>query len=266
MIPILYHKTNALTIRTPEGISFSLALASPVIRFLAWIIDILCIVALSNIAGALSRVLGVINWDIASAFSILAYFLIAMGYGMALEHYWRGQTLGKRLLKIRVMDEQGLQLTFSQIAIRNLLRFVDSLPLAYMIGGLAALISPKFQRLGDLAANTIVIRIPTFLKPDMDQILPDKYNSFREYPHLEARLRQQISPEEGEIALQALLRREQLDSGSRIELYEEIAAHFKSILQFPPEATDGISDEQYIRNVVEVLFRSQAGNMQKQKK
>ena len=250
------HKTSTLSIRTPEGIHFSLILASPVIRFLAWVVDIFCIMAMVNLVGALIGIFGIISWDIASALSILVYFIISIGYGIAMEFYWRGQTLGKRILKIRVMDEQGLQLTFYQIVIRNLLRFVDNLPLVYLVGGLTAFISPKFQRLGDLAANTIVARIPRISEPDMDQILPDKYNSFKGYPHLEARLRQRSSPEEAGIALQALLRREQLDPPARIELYREIASHFKKIVPFPAEATDGISDEQYIRNVVEALFRS----------
>ena len=250
------HKTNTLSIRTPEGIHFSLILASPVIRFLAWVVDIFCIMAMVNLVGALIGIFGIISWDIASALSILVYFIISIGYGIAMEFYWRGQTLGKRILKIRVMDEQGLQLTFYQIVIRNLLRFVDNLPLVYLVGGLTAFISPKFQRLGDLAANTIVARIPRISEPDMDQILPDKYNSFKAYPHLEARLRQRTSPDEAGIALQALLRREQLDPPARVELYKEIASHFKKIVPFPAEATDGISDEQYIRNVVEALFRS----------
>lgn len=250
-----------MSIRTPEGIHFPLALASPVIRFLAWLIDALCIMALANIAGALIGVMGIISWDIASAFSILAYFIISIGYAIVLEYYWRGQTFGKRILKIRVMDEQGFNVKFSQIAIRNLLRFVDNLPLVYLVGGLAALISPKFQRLGDLAANTIIVRNPKIKEPDMDQILPDKYNSLKDYPHLEARLRQRISPDEAGIALQSLLRRAQLDPQARVELYEEIASHFKKIVPFPAEATDGISDEQYIRNVVEVLFRSRTEKM-----
>jgi uncharacterized RDD family membrane protein YckC len=249
-------KTNTISIRTPEGIHFSLALASPVIRFLAWLIDALCITALANVAGALIGLMGIINWDIASAFSILAYFIISIGYAIVLEYYWRGQTLGKRVLKVRVMDEQAFNVKFSQIVIRNLLRFVDNLPLAYLVGGLTALISQKFQRLGDLAANTIVVRNPKIRKPDMDQILPDKYNSLKDYPHLNARLRQRVSPDEAGIALQSLLRRKHLDPQARVELYEEIASHFKNIVSFPAEATDGISDEQYIRNVVEVLFRS----------
>ena len=86
------------------------------------------------------------------------------------------------------MDEQGLRLKFSQVVIRNLLRPVDGLPLAYLLGGLACLISKRAQRLGDLAAGTIVVRHPTIFQPDLDQLMAGKYNSFRDYPHLEARL------------------------------------------------------------------------------
>ena len=76
------------------------------------------------------------------------------------EWYWRGQTVGKRVLKLRVMDEQALRLEFSQIVVRNLLRFVDFLPGLYLVGGTACVLSRRFQRLGDLAANTIVVRNP----------------------------------------------------------------------------------------------------------
>jgi hypothetical protein len=92
------------------------------------------------------------------------------------------------------------------------------------------------------------------MEPDMDQVLSDKYNSFHDYPHLAARLRQSISSQEAGIALQALLRRDQLAPRARLELFEEIAAYFKKVVKFPQEATDGISDEQYIRNVVDVVF------------
>ena len=69
-------------------------------------------------------------------------------------------------------------------------------------------------------------------------------------------MRQHISPSEARIALQALVRRDGLEPRSRVILFENIAAHFKSIVSFPVEATDGISDEQYIRNVVDALYRT----------
>ena len=253
-------KTNNLTIRTPEGILFSLRLSGPISRFLAWIVDLAVIAAISGIVRSLLGILGFVSVDFAMAASILAYFVVSIGYGIVMEWHWRGQTLGKRLFNLRVMDEQGLRLRFSQIVIRNLLRFVDSLPAFYLVGGLACLINRKAQRLGDVAANTIVIWNPTIPEPDLDQILTDKYNSFREYPHIEARLRQRVSPQQAGIALQALLRRDELDPAARIELFSSIASHFRRIVEFPQEATNGISDEQYVRNVADALFRAQPGS------
>ena len=254
-----HEKTNILTIRTPEGILFSLRLSGPVNRFLAWIVDLAAIVAISTIVRSLLGIFGLISGDFAMAASILAYFVVSIGYSIVMEWRWRGQTLGKRLFNLRVMDEQGLHLRFSQIVIRNLLRFVDSLPAFYLVGGLSCLISRRAQRLGDVAANTIVVWNPAIPEPDLDQILTDKYNSFRKYPHIEARLRQRVSPQQAGIALQALLRRDELDPVARIELFASIASYFRRIVEFPQEATEGISDEQYVRNVTDALFRPQPG-------
>jgi hypothetical protein len=156
------------------------------------------------------------------------------------------------------MDEQGLRLQFSQIVIRNLLRFIDSLPALYLVGGLACLFNKRAQRLGDFAANTVVVWSPRIAEPDLNQLLESKYNSFREYPHLEARLRQNVTPFEAQIAVESIVRRNELDSQARIALFRDLSGYFKSIASFPQEATDGISDEQYVRNVVEALYRPKA--------
>lgn len=251
-------RTNTLLIRTPEGIVFSQLLAGPMARFAAWGIDLACIVAATMLLNTLIGFLGLVSVDLARAIATLVYFLVSIGYGMATEWYWRGQTVGKRLLRLRVMDAQGLRLQFSQIVIRNLLRFVDMLPAFYLVGGIACLVSRRAQRLGDLAANTIVVRNPRITEPDLDQLLAGKYNSLRDYPHLEARLRQGISPAEASIGMQAVLRRDRLEPQARVELFQEIAAHFRSKVEFPPEATDGITDEQYVRNVLDVLYRTRS--------
>ena len=249
-------RTNRLKIKTPEGVVFSLLLAGPISRFLAWALDLGCILVLTQTTNTIIHVLDFISHDLAMAISILTYFLVSIGYGIVLEWFWRGQTLGKRLLRLRVLDAQGLRLQFSQVVVRNLLRFVDSLPALYMVGGLTCLISRQAQRLGDIAANTIVVRHPRIHEPDLDQLLSGKYNSFHRYPHLEARLRQRATPREAGMALHALLRREDLDPGARIGLYHDLAEYFREMVSFPEEATQGISDEQYLRNVVDVLFRS----------
>lgn len=251
-------KTNLLPIRTPEGIVFSLLLAGPVTRFLASLVDLGCIAALATLVGLVLGILGILSPGLARAAGVLSYFVIYLGYGIFLEWTWRGQTLGKRLLRLRVMDAQGLKLQFSQIVIRNLLRFVDTFPLVppfYAVGGIACLLSRRAQRLGDLAANTIVVRQPKIPEPDLDQLLAGKYNSLREYPHLETRLRQRVSPAEASIALQALLRRDEMAPQARVELFHEVASHFRSLVEFPPAAAEGITDEQYVRNVVDIHFR-----------
>src|SRR5262245_26384185 len=251
------NKTGTLLIQTPEGIVFSLLLAGPVTRFLAWAVDFACIGALSSAVGSALGLLGLLSPDFARGMAVLAYFVIQIGYGIVLEWLWRGQTIGKRLLRLRVMDGQGLRLQFSQIVIRSLLRFVDMLPAFYLLGGVVCLASRRAQRLGDFAANTIVVRNPKIQEPDLDQLLAGKFNSLREYPHLAARLHQRVSPREARVALQALIRRDELNAQARVELFGEIAAHFRSLVEFPTETTEGIADEQYVRNVVDILFRPQ---------
>ncbi len=220
-----------------------------------------------TVEGVVFNLLGFISANVAVAVFVIGYFVISLGYSIACEWGWRGQTVGKRLFRLRVVDAEGMRLQFNQIVTRNLLRFVDSpppivavldLPLSpiYLIGGLVCWFSPKCQRLGDIAANTIVIRNPRVTEPDLDQLLAGKFNSLRQYPHLAARLRQNVLPAEAAVALQSLLRRDEFDPVDRVELFAELAAHFRAKADFPPEATDGIADEQYLRNVVDVIYRT----------
>lgn len=250
-------KVNRLVIRTPEGCSFSLMLAGPIARFLAWLIDVLVTVALLFAVSQLISLLGAASRGLATALMFLAAFLIWFGYGIFLESWWRGRTVGKRIFRLRVMDEQGLHLVFSQVVIRNLLRFADMLPVFYLVGGLTCLLTRRAQRIGDLVAGTVVVRAPKLDLPDLSRAVSDKYNSFRAYPHIEARLRQRVSPVEARVALRALLRRDSLTPSGRVGLFREIARHFRSVVRFPQRATDSLSDEQYVRNVVETLYRSQ---------
>lgn len=246
---------NTLVIRTPEGIDFSLLLAGPLPRALAMIVDLAAVIAIGLVANKVLAVLAVISADVAAAVAILTYFAANIGYGMALEWLWRGQTLGKRVFRLRVMDEEGLRLRFSQVAIRNLLRFVDALPGPYLVGGLAAAINSRGQRLGDLAAGTIVVREPKSRPVDLQAVLTaGKYNSMRQLPHLAGRLRQRVRPVEAALALDALVRRDRLDDAARTELFAALAEHFRALADFPAQVTEGLSDEQYVRNVVEVLY------------
>ena len=249
-------KAPELRIRTPEGIVFAHRLAGPMPRCFAWLIDSLVIVAVAQAVTTLISVLGWISPDFARALSIVAYFALSIGYYIALEWAWRGQTLGKRMLRLRVSDAEGLRLVLHQVVMRNLVRLLDQLPLFYAVGGTACLFSRHAQRLGDLAAGTVVVHVPKHTEPDLEQLLAGKFNSLRGHPHLEARLRQRVTPGEARLALQALTRRDELDPAARVELFGELAAHFKSLVGFPAEVVESMPDEQYVRNVVDILFRT----------
>ncbi len=248
---------NTLEIRTPEGVAFSLPLAGPFLRFAALMIDLACIAAISGLVSALLGIGRLVSPNIHAALMTLGLFAISVGYAIVTEWFWRGQTLGKRLVRIRVMDENGLRLQFGQVAIRNLFRAVDALPLLYGVGGVACLLSKRWQRFGDFAAGTIVVRHVDTAVHGIESIEPGKYNSFRAYPHLEARLRQRVSAREAALALQALMRRETLEPQPRILLFKELADHYRSLVPFPEEATFALTDEQYVRNAVESIFRAQ---------
>jgi uncharacterized RDD family membrane protein YckC len=248
-------KNAAFVIKTPEGIVFSQTLAGPAARFAAWTIDLMSIAVLGLAAGKLAQLLVPAGSDVAAAAMTIGYFAISIGYGVFLEWRWRGQTIGKRLFRLRVVDAEGLRLQFDQILVRNLLRSVDMLPVFYFVGGLACWLSRRCQRLGDLAANTIVVRVPLVAEPDLDQLLAGKFNSLRHFPTLGSRLRQKVSPAEALIALQALIRRDRFEPAARVELFGGLAEHFRAKVEFPAEASEGITDEQYVRNVVDLLYR-----------
>jgi uncharacterized RDD family membrane protein YckC len=244
-----------LAIRTPQGVEFSLVLAGPMTRFLAWVIDVCAIGVASSMIVKLLYLLAFINPDLAIAASTLSYFVLSIGYGIGLEWLWRGQTIGKRVLGLRVMDARGLKLHVSQIVIRNVLRAVDTLPVFYMVGGIACAVNRYSQRLGDIAANTVVVRRQPLAIPDISAILGERYNSLLNYPNLATRLRHRAKPELVEIALEALGRRGTLDPAARLRVFDELAARFRALVEFPEEATLQITSEQYIRNCIEIILK-----------
>lgn len=244
-----------LVIRTPEGIQFALPLGGPFSRMLSLAVDLAVIAMLGSVLQKLLAPLKFFGTDIAEALTVVFYFAISLLYGMLTEWLWRGQTVGKRLMRLRVVDARGLRLEPSQVIVRNLMRFIDFLPGLYLVGGIACVLSRHRQRLGDLAAGTVVVRTPKVARPDLDQLLGGKYNSLAESRHLAARLRQKVTPETAHVALEALLRRDELEAAARLEVFGELAAHFRSLVAYPPEVIEQLSDEQYVRNVVEVLYR-----------
>jgi uncharacterized RDD family membrane protein YckC len=246
-------ETDALRIRTPEGVTFSLALAGPVRRCLAMMLDMFCISVIMTTIGYLVRALSLLGDDVARAIYYLFFFVVSTAYGIALEWRWRGQTVGKRVMRLRVMDAEGLRLRPAQIVLRNLLRPVDSLPVLYLLGGAVTFFNRRRQRLGDLAAGTVVVAEPSVEEPDFARIASTKFNSLAAYPHLAARLRMKVPPSVVAVTFEALLRRDQFEPAARLELYRQLAGHFQAEAEFPAVATEDLSDEQYLRNILEVM-------------
>jgi len=251
-----------LVIEAPEGVSFSLPLAGPGSRLLALAVDMMIVVAASNVIEKVFSLLSLLSNDLGGALGLVAFFVFSTGYGIAMEWGWRGQTVGKRMLGLHVVDAHGGRLQFSQVVMRNLVRAVDMLPAFYLLGGVVTLFNAKFQRLGDIAAGTVVVRKQDLRVPDLESLLGGRFNSMLSYRHLAARLRQRTPPELAALSLEAMLRREDLDPASRLRLFGELAAKYRELVAFPPEAVETLSDEQYVRNSVEIVFRPRTALVQ----
>ncbi|NIJ69262.1 RDD family protein [Xanthomonas sp. 60] len=137
---------------TPEGVPLQLPVAGPVPRALAWLVD------LGVRLGALT-VLSVplaLGGGFGRGLYLILMFLLTWAYTIVLEALW-GQTVGKRLLGLRVVAQDGAPIGWNAAVTRNLLRTVDMLPLGYAVGLLSSLFDRHGRRLGDLVAGTVVV-------------------------------------------------------------------------------------------------------------
>jgi len=254
-MPKRLHKsytTNHLRITTPEGINLTLSLAGPPSRFLALIIDYIIIIIIFIVIKKSVSIFSLINIEFTLSFMIITQFALSWIYYIGFEWLNHGQSPGKKTLRLRVVDKRGFSLKPNQIVIRNIFRLIDSMPAFYLLGGIVCIFSSKYQRIGDMIASTVVIYDRHSYHQSIENIAPDKYNSFYSYPHLISRARQQITPRESSMLLKALLRRNILQPESRIKVYGALTDYFKSIVNFPVE---NISNEQYLRNLLAILYQ-----------
>ena len=154
---------DTLVIETPERVPLHFALASIGNRFIACAIDhtiqIVALITLGIIFAIItdapdigSRLMNAPKWVI--ALLVIIQFLIFDGYFAVFEWVWRGQTPGKRWLKLRVIREDGRPISFFEAMIRNLLRVVDIIfPPFYSIGLISVFATNRDQRVGDLVAR-----------------------------------------------------------------------------------------------------------------
>lgn len=154
-----------IEVKTPEYVSLHFQLAGLGSRATAFIIDY-AILIISLIIISLFGIYLTANveeiFDIGDAvFSVIIFvifiFLFVSGYFILFEALGNGQTIGKRLMHIRVINDNGSQITFIGSLLRNLFRIIDMLPGFYLVGLLMIFIHPRHKRVGDLVAGTIVV-------------------------------------------------------------------------------------------------------------
>jgi uncharacterized RDD family membrane protein YckC len=145
---------------TPEGVDLTLVPAGALVRASAFAIDLLIRGAL---LAAIAAALGLLG-KLGNGLLLLVLFLIEWFYPVAFELLNKGATPGKKALGLIVVESDGRPVGFSASVIRNLLRSADFLPFLFGFGILFMLFHPRFQRLGDLAAGTLVIWAPAPIK------------------------------------------------------------------------------------------------------
>jgi uncharacterized RDD family membrane protein YckC len=142
-------------VETPEGVALHLHPAGVMPRAAAWAIDFA--IRLSLVLGA-STLLGLLGATGAGLF-LLVLFALYWLYPVLFEVLYDGQTIGKRVLGLRVIHANGTPVSWLASIVRNLLRVVDMLPVLYGFGVVCGLLDAQGRRLGDLVAGTLVVHV-----------------------------------------------------------------------------------------------------------
>jgi uncharacterized RDD family membrane protein YckC len=146
------------TIETPEGVEFEVHLAGPIPRIMAFGVDVgirLVVYTIVFIPLAFLDELGM-------GLFLLLMFVMEWGYPIYFEMYRDGATPGKKMFGLQVANADGTPINWKGSVLRNLLRAADFLPVGYALGIVMMTASGRFQRLGDLAGDTVVC----FRQPD----------------------------------------------------------------------------------------------------
>ena len=149
---------TSIRLVTPERITFQYPLAGPFRRTMAYLLDFLVWVTILLVVTLAANFFAILSREAADGIFLAALFILQWGYGGFCEGLFNGQTPGKKALGIRVVSVDGVPITGGQAVLRNLLwTFEWVLPLAFMPALISMLLTRRFQRLGDLAAGTMVV-------------------------------------------------------------------------------------------------------------
>jgi uncharacterized RDD family membrane protein YckC len=249
------------TVLTPEYVEFNFVLAGMMSRFLAWLLDTMISMSLAAMLLVGLAVADLVLQGLGSAAAFVVWFFIDWGYMIVLEIAWNGQTIGKKALGLRVLQESGVRVGFHQSLLRNLARPVDRLPLFYLVGGVAALLSRSQQRLGDVLAGTIVVRERRLKIPSAIE-RPEGDTTLLADPEFQRRV-SRLSDEEEATLLSAAIRREELGMEARLTLFAALARRLEEEIDLtrPPH----LSDEKLVLLVTAALAARRARQQRPQK-
>lgn len=155
-------------IETPEQIQFAFELAGPGTRMMAYLIDLgIRSVVLAILSLVILGATGMVLPELATGLVLMLMFVLEWGYHTFFEWIWHGSTPGKRAMKIRVLRTNGVSIDFVRSAMRNLLRAADVFPFGYATAFLVMFVSKSERRLGDFAADVMVVREDRVLLRDL---------------------------------------------------------------------------------------------------
>ncbi len=157
--------SDQLSIDTPELVSIEMPLAGIGSRFIAVLVDtLLWFAGLFVLVLTFSFFLPAIaafnrlsyQWTV--AIIVFLVFLFNWGYFTLFEAFWNGRTPGKKIAKIRVIQQSGRPIGLFESMARNFIRYIDQIPSFYVVGVITMFLTKQHQRLGDLAAGTLVVQ------------------------------------------------------------------------------------------------------------
>jgi uncharacterized RDD family membrane protein YckC len=238
---------NEVVITTPEHVPIRLEPAGAGSRFLAMLIDVFLVTAIGSAFGAIAVMT---LPSIGIALAITFNFLLTWGWHVFFETKKQGRTPGKRAMRLRVIDARGLPVSLYQSLVRNIVRVLDFLPGFYGAGAISTLVSPTRRRLGDIVADTLVIRESQPLAYTGQLASDRRHNSLRT-PRVLRLIRNRISLAEREFLLTLCLRADRMSAAARYDLMQEVADEYRRKLDVEEESLSG---ENFVRDLTAVLF------------
>jgi uncharacterized RDD family membrane protein YckC len=225
---------DEFVLETPEHARIEFELAGVGSRFLAGFVDSFI---QTGILAAIAITVGWLRWRMTgdlgrmsttAIVAIISAMLLVIAYYMVFELLWGGQSPGKRLAGLVVVREDGGPIGLQESAVRNVLRLVDMLPAVYTLGMIFIFLTRRCQRLGDMAAGTLVVKVRQWQPQGLQEPLPapDAPISLPDDP-LVARARLHVgslTPRERDTVQRFVERREELAVATRRELAARIAA------------------------------------------